>query len=165
MHGLLKNWPMSWRHKNTKPKLVSGFTLVETLVVVGLMVLLLATGLFLGVDTFKNYTRRSERDVLVSVLTKARSRAMNNMYQTPHGVCRDSSSNYVIFRGSTYIGGASTNEEIPGNSAVTISGLPLCSSGGVLFSQLAGTTTDLTITITQDSRTSTIEVNEEGRIN
>lgn len=140
-----------------------GFTLLEILIVMAIAMLLLALGLPVGVDTYKSYVRRNERDVIVSVLARARSRSINNMYELPHGVCFDGKS-YVLFRGS-YISGASTNESVNANTNIPVSGLPSCSSGAIVFSQLSGTTTGATISVIQDGITSTIEISQAGRLN
>ncbi len=152
-----------------------GFTLIEIIVVIAVFTIVLGLGLFMTMDSYKGYSFRSERDVVVSVLGQARSRAVNNMYQTRWGVCYDNvGKNYVLFRGSTYTAGAATNEPIPANQAVTLSGFPLCSSASwVVFEQLTGAlvpalvphTQELAITITQDTRSSVVSINNEGRIN
>ena len=58
-----------------------GFSLIEIVVVMAIVALLFSIGAIVGVDTYKNYTFRSEQGVLVSVLEKARSRSMSNIYQ------------------------------------------------------------------------------------
>ena len=139
-----------------------GFTLIEIVVVIAIFSMIAVLGLFMTLDTFRGTQYRSERDTVVAVLEKARSRAMANINQTAWGVYYDSTSHsYIIFRGTTYDSGASTNEAVPGNAAVTITGL---SSSGVVFSQLTGNTTATTVTVTQDARTSSITINNEGTI-
>lgn len=125
---------------------------------------LLFLGLVMGFDTLKNYARRSEREVVVTVLTKARSRAMNNIGQSPHGVCLDA-SDYVIFRGTQYRAGVSPQEKIPGNLRSSPFGLPACDSGAIIFSQLAGTTSPAIVRITEGGIVSVVEINAQGRIN
>ncbi|MBT9168081.1 MAG: hypothetical protein DDT19_01426 [Syntrophomonadaceae bacterium] len=139
-----------------------GFTFFEILVVTGLFSVLIALGLFMSMETFRGSIYRSEQATVVSVLQKARSRAMANIDQSPWGVYYDPIANaYFIFRGGSYTPGA-TNEKIPGNAAVTVTGLFL---PGVVFSQLSGTTTATTTAVVQDGRTSTISINYEGAIN
>jgi len=128
---------------------------MEIIIVIAMFGALLALGLFMSMDAYRGFSFRSEEDTVVSLLQKARSRAMNNMNQTPWGVCwRDDS--YVIFQGRV----CTTGETIPASPAATTTGLLI----GIVFSQLSGTTTATTITVLQDSRSSTISTNNEGTI-
>lgn len=133
--------------------------MIEIIVVIGILVAIMSLGLFVSMDLFRGYNARSERDVVVSLLERARSRSMNNMHHTRWGVCL-SGSNYILFRGSTCSAGVATNEQTPASPSATVTGL----STGVVFSQLGGTTTAATITIAQSGRTSTITINNEGAI-
>jgi prepilin-type N-terminal cleavage/methylation domain-containing protein len=133
----------------------SGFTLIEIIIVIAIFGALLALGLFMSMDAYRGFSFRSERSTIVSLLQKARSRAMNNSNQTPWGVCYQS-GNYVIFQGLA----CTTGETIPAGPAATTTGL----LAGVVFSQLSGTTTAATITVLQDGRSSTISTNNEGTI-
>jgi prepilin-type N-terminal cleavage/methylation domain-containing protein len=155
---------------HAKKQSKNGFTLIEILVVVGIIGLILSMGLITSFDSYRGYTFRSERAVLVSTLEKARSRAMANMFETVHGVCYIA-PNYIIFRGPDCIPGSSTNEIISGNSAVSVAGLS--DTDTVVFEQLSGNlipelpfpTDEIQITVTQDNRTSIIKINNEGTIN
>ena len=137
----------------------AGLTLIEVLVVMGIVVLLIGLGLLVSMDAFRGYIYRSERLVLVSVLEKARSRAMNNINQTCWGARYDG-DNYVIFKTlpdcATEAPGGDT---VPANPNATITGFT-----GVVFSQLRGATTGATITLTENGRAETITVNAEGAI-
>lgn len=140
---------------------------MEVLVVLAIFIGLLALGLFMSLETFRGTIFRSERSTIVSLLSRARSRAMSNYFGVPWGLCYDSASpQYVLFR-SAYVAGASTNETIPATPSVSIISLPAkfaCSSGGVIFTQLSGTTTPVDIGIRQNARISTTTVNAEGAI-
>lgn len=148
-----------------------GFTFIEVMVVVAIISILFAVGLLMGMDAYHGYARRSERDTLVSVFQRARSRALANVNQHQWGVCLDTnvptSPNYVIFSGPSYAS-AFSKDIIPANPSVTInlSGAPsfACTSGGIIFAQLTGDTTSATITMQQGAITSTISTNQEGAI-
>ena len=119
-----------------------GFTLIEILVVVAIFTILASLGLFMTMDAYRATSSRSERDIVVSLLEQARSRAMNNYEGTTWGVCY-LAPNYEIFSGNDCAAGSSR----------------------IIFSQLAGTTTAIDIPITQNGRTDIISINHEGTIN
>ncbi len=136
---------------------------------------LLGAGLFVTMDAYRGYTFRSEREVLVNVLERARNSALYNIDQTAWGVCYDDAApQYVLFRGASYVAGAATNEGVPAQKVVSMHGLPLCSSGSAIeFSQLTGSlsppvvpaTSEFVITIVENNRSGDISINNEGRIN
>lgn len=134
------------------------FTLIEIVVVLAIFSVLILSGLFMSMDTLRGTLHRSERDVVVSLLQKARSRALANMNQSPWGVCYIEPA-YVIFRGTACTAGLATNEPVPASPA----NLGTFSSP-IVFSQLSATTTAGTVTLIQDGRTSVITVNREGTI-
>ena len=145
-----------------------GFTLIEILIVIGLFTFIFALGLFMSMDVYRGYTHRSERDVLVSVLTRARSRALANIHQQRWGVCYDNNiSQYVIFSGANYVS-ALSKETVLANPGVTFSTSSastfFCSAGGIIFTQLTGTTTGMSVGMTQGAFTSTTSTNVEGVI-
>lgn len=136
-----------------------GFTLVEIIIVLGILFLMAGFGLFMSMDFYRSYAFRYEENLAVSLLQKARSRAMANVNQTAHGV-HFGVSDYTLFEGSTYDAGASTNQNIPINSGIATSGLV-----NVVFNQLKGdSTTTGDIIISGQSQTASISINTEGAI-
>ncbi len=134
------------------------FTLIEIVVVLAIFSVLILSGLFMSMDTLRGTLHRSERDVVVSLLQKARSRALANMHQSPWGVCYIEPS-YIVFRGTLCAPELPTNEPVPASSAN-----PGVFSSPIVFSQLSATTTGGTVTLVQDGRTSVVTVNAEGAI-
>jgi Tfp pilus assembly protein FimT len=141
--------------------LARAFTLIELLIVIGLTTALFALGAVINFDGYRASLSRSERDTVLALLTRARSNAMANTYQTPWGVCYIA-PNYIIFRGVTCSAGAATNEPTGASADVTVTGLSAASP--IVFTQLSGTTTGGTVTITQQGRTYNLTINYEGGI-
>ena len=137
-----------------------GFTLTEVLVVLGIFSLVAGLGLFMSMDAYRGYIHREERATIVGILQKARSRSMSNIHQTSWGVCFIA-PNYVIFRGSVCAQNISTNEIIPASPSTVTAGL---SAPGIVFSQIAGTTSPTSILVSQNGGTTTIDINEEGAV-
>ena len=137
-----------------------GFSLIEILVVIALLSVIAGLGLFMSMDSLRGYMSRSESDVVVSLLQRARSRAVSNIGQASWGVCFIA-PNYIIHKGSVCTAGLSTNEVVRSGSGASVSGL---AAPGVTFSALGGTTTAATITVVQSGRTAVITLNNEGRI-
>ncbi len=143
-----------------------GLTLIEILVVVGILGLILAMTTGVNVDLFRGDLFRSEQSTVISLLEKARSRSMSNMYDTTHGVCY-SSGNYILFRGSTCSPSASTSEKFPANVEISTASNFASAFPTIVFNRLAGTTTSgslITIAITDGVKSANIEINNEGTI-
>ena len=142
---------------NSSPK---GFTLIEVLVVVTISSMLLVMGLFASFDFYRNYLLSTERDIALGAIEKARSRALSNMFESSFGVHIENSQ-YVIFRGSTYIVGAGTNEMIPGNTSISKSPAPY----NIVFAELTGLPdTAGVLTLSDNVISKIISINNEGRI-
>jgi prepilin-type N-terminal cleavage/methylation domain-containing protein len=118
-----------------------GFTLIEILVVIGIIVLLFAAGSFVNIRNINSELLRTERATLVSVLEKARGRAMNNIDAKEHGVHIDPAADeYVLFEvlvGSAYDPADPGNEEIGRNKNVDVD-LSDIGTGDIIFHQLSG---------------------------
>jgi prepilin-type N-terminal cleavage/methylation domain-containing protein len=139
----------------------SGFSLLEILVVLGMFVLISGFALVISIDSFRSHNFGSEQELVVGLLQKARSQAMDNIDQTPHGV-HFTSSNYSIFEGPTYTSGI----DFPVGSGITPSG-----ATDVVFAQLsgqvAGANPPLKIVLKDNTtgKTFNIFINNEGQIN
>jgi len=146
-----------------------GFTLIEILVTLALMSLLLALGLLLSMDVYRGTRFRSSRDVLVTALSVARSRALANLNQRPHGVCY-LAPDFVLFEGSTYSPVSPANQLVPGTAATVLisSGdfFSCVTGSGIVFSQLSGTTSNTgVLTLRSDGHTDeSVQVTSFGTI-
>ncbi|MDP3741155.1 MAG: prepilin-type N-terminal cleavage/methylation domain-containing protein [bacterium] len=155
----MKSPKTSIHRQNSKFKIQNsklGFTLIEVIIGMGILATIAAFGLFISMDVYRGNSFHTERNIIISILQKARSRAVNNINQISHGVCFQS-GNYVIFEGPTCPG---TNPEtFPRGSSVS-STWP----SEIVFDQLTGNTIGGSITITDGARTSIVTINNEGRI-
>ncbi|MGE5297785.1 MAG: Tfp pilus assembly protein FimT/FimU [Acidobacteriaceae bacterium] len=137
----------------------SGFTIIEILVVMAIIAVIASFGMILSQDFFRSYTFRSETSALVSVLSKARTQAISNINQQPHGV-RVEPGQYIIFQGSTFDPSDPNNFAVKTQPAVTNNG-----PATIIFSQVSGdVATPTTIILTGDGHTAAVKVNSAGRI-
>ena len=121
--------------------------------------------LFVSQETYRGSNFRSDRDLLVATLQRARAQAMNNIcFGTctdgkPHGVHIESDK-YIVFQGSTYDSSDSNNATF--QSTITTAKTP--STLDIVFSQLSGTTTAIAVTLVGGGHTSVISIGSEGQI-
>ena len=145
----------------------AGFTLIEVLVVIGLLTVIFGSSLFFDVNTFRGDAFRAERANLVTALETARADALNNINQSKHGVAINPSgtAGYVIFEGENYATSRLiTRVTIP--AAYKIS-LASTSPSEVVFSQLSGDTGwsgELILVDNERQATTSIVINYEGKI-
>ena len=158
---------------NVKSKSL-GFTLVEILITIVILVVIFSFGLFISFDFYRSYASHSEKNIIVSVLQKARNQSLSNINQTRHGVYFSDPLTYTIFecpsltpQCTSYTADPSTDVTINPSYGVSVTGTPF----EVVFDQLNGScvttnclTTPLSITINADGKTQVITVNSEGRI-
>jgi prepilin-type N-terminal cleavage/methylation domain-containing protein len=153
-----------------------GFTLIEVLVVMSLMVIVAGFGLIVSMESYRGDSFRTERDTLVATLQQARTQALDNMCfgascagGKPHGV-HLSLHQYVVFQGDSY---ATRDAALDTVTDAQYFGLATTSPSltDIVFSQLAGTTTPNPIGVTTISlvdttgqHTSVITINPEGQI-
>lgn len=146
----------------------AGFTLIEILTVMTMLSLIAGLALVMNIDDLRSYLFRDERNVLVTVLQKARSQAVNNICLGAsctdgqmHGVHIEPGS-YVVFQGATYNAAAATNQAFEANTAMSITP----TTADVVFAQLSGRVAADWNAVVQDQfgHSTTVHVNTEGRI-
>ncbi len=162
-----------------------GFTLVEILIAIAILAVILSLGLFISFDFYRKYAFSSEKNIILSVLQKARSQSMNNIDEKQHGVhfFLDTGNNntltYTVFECSSpcteYPGSNNSDFSVAASykSSMSTPNLPF----DVIFNQLNGDCVVSTganpfncdpvnqqIILNDGSKTYNITVNSEGRI-
>lgn len=133
----------------------AGFTLLELLIVIGLISFLAVMGLLLSMDSYRSYSFNYEERLLISILQRARSQAMANLDQDQHCAWVQG-SNYVISKGSACTGG----DVFQRAAAIDVNW-----TAPLVFNQLDGSVTvPMTITLTGQGKTANITINNEGQI-
>jgi len=136
------------RRQGTTANLVSGFTLVEFLIILGIMGVLSAI-LAVNISSFTSQqVLDKEAGIVVSILANTRSKALASEGSSAYGVNFDSST-VTIFKGTNYDPDDVDNVDIEVNRAVTVSVALTGGGSAVVFEKLKGTTAqDGTITLT-----------------
>ncbi|HUO56446.1 MAG TPA: hypothetical protein VMU27_03370 [Candidatus Paceibacterota bacterium] len=147
---------------------IRGFTLIEAIVVTGLLALIGACTASVNLSTYEHASVQKERQSLVEALEHARAEALERICEGEecvsgalHGVSiqRD---RYVIFQGSSYASrDVGADEIIEANPAFSHTGL-----SEVIFASSTGeTNTSGAITITDTTgHTSAVTMGREGQI-
>jgi prepilin-type N-terminal cleavage/methylation domain-containing protein len=143
-----------------------GFTMIEVLIVIGLISVLAGMGLMFSFDSYRGYLARSEQTQVVQMLAKSRNRAVNNFDQDQHGL-KITDESVVMFSGNIYDEDDTANEDFPRNDAVVYEG-----ATEIVFDQLSGNleacdvppSEDCEIRMTYGGITRKVTVNEFGGI-
>lgn len=137
-----------------------GFTLVEVLLVLSIIILLITLTIPLGIRFYSTRQLDVSENGIVQTLRRAQIKAMSMERDSAFGVYI-TSEEYVLFKGDSYIARDISYDEIfdlPDNLSIT--GL-----SEIVFSKLKGTPSDTgTITLFLDNRTESININEMGMI-
>lgn len=116
-----------------------GFTVIEIIVVLALGALL--TG-FVALSFSKvneHEALNTNADLVVSILNEARSMTLSSVGDTSYGVHFDAEQ-VVLFRGTTYSAGASTNVPTTLNPQVAMRNISFGGGSNVIFKRLTGAT-------------------------
>ena len=133
----------------------------------GMFVIFSALGLVISMETYYGSNFRVDRDLLITLLQRARAQAINNICDgvcdngVPHGVFIDDvRSRYVLFQGGAYEPSEPMNSVFEADPSIYRSGVRT-----VVFSQLTGTTSEaVTIRLKSRDKSSDISISPTGRI-
>jgi prepilin-type N-terminal cleavage/methylation domain-containing protein len=111
-----------------------GFTIIEVLIVIGLLGVIAGMGLTIDLNFYTREIRSSEHITLISLLHRARSNAMNNVSYSDHGIHIENHT-YTIFSEMPYDSSNLSNQIINANPNFIITGL-----NEVIFEKMSGNT-------------------------
>lgn len=144
-----------------------GFSIIEIMIVLGIFSLIMGTGLFISTNSFENHYFISEEKLTASLLRAARSRALNNFNQSPHGLLI-SNNEFILFEGNNFNPENNDNENFPRNKSVEITSDFENENDEtiVVFENLTGRASpdEGSIFLKNKTSSSTIRIFYEGRI-
>jgi len=138
-----------------------GLTLLEILLVVGIVAILVSLTLPLGLDFYRSQQLETQSQGVIQALRRAQLKAISVESDSSFGVYL-TDDNYTLFKGSSYLTrDADFDEVFDLPMIITVSGLQ-----EIVFSKLEGKP-NITgnIILSGDSDSRTININEMGRIN
>ncbi|UMX47483.1 MAG: hypothetical protein L7H18_03460 [Candidatus Nealsonbacteria bacterium DGGOD1a] len=148
-----------------------GLTMIEVCLAMGLLAIIGSLGLFMSSEILRGGSFHSDRDMVVGVLRRARSLAVNNVCSgagcadgKSHGVHFDPAKReIVIFQGGGYSASDPANETILFDNKTVY--IDASSSVDIIFDRISGNSTATTIILKDGAgHISAVETNSEGRI-
>lgn len=145
----------------------NGFTLIEILIAIGIILIITVVTLFSLSTLNKQVSLESASQNILSTLRLARSQTLASKSQSAYGVHFETTK-YVLFTGTSYTDGAAGNKEyLLGDSE--ISSISLNGAGGeVVFARIRGSTTQygsVVVRLTSDTNKSkTINIDSSGQV-
>jgi len=140
----------------------TGFTLVEVLIVIVLVVIIAKFALTVSFDTYRASSYHADRAYLIAALQHARALSVNDVCEgaactsgAPHGVSIQT-DRYIVFQGSSYAARDPSFDEVIGvNPAIDRTGLDevvfipgsgdVSIPGDIALTDLSGRTSTVTI--------------------
>ncbi|OGG43916.1 hypothetical protein A3G50_02805 [Candidatus Jorgensenbacteria bacterium RIFCSPLOWO2_12_FULL_42_11] len=137
-----------------------GFTILELMLVVGMLIVIFSLGFPIAFDFYKNYQLRAEGDKFISLLETTRNSSMINLNQLPHGIYRDN-DNFVIFEGNSFAArNQSQDQNFPRAKTISVAG-----PNEIIFNSLSGQADSSAFVFNNGIKSFNIYVNQEGQIN
>lgn len=136
-----------------------GFTLLELLIVIALVIILVALTFPIGLNFYGNQAMDETSSNIISALRKAQSQSIFQNNDSSFGV-KFLSDSYVLFQGGSYGGRIQSEDEIFSlPKGVSVSG-----ADEIVFSKLSGITAPRVLVISSRSYNQGISVNDYGKI-
>lgn len=139
----------------------AGFTTIEILAALAVLLVIFMAGIFWSVSAYQKENLVAERNVLISLIMRARAESLASTRNSDHGL-HISSGQYTIFAGSTYASrSAGYDFNYPRTGGLIIGGGP-----DIIFRKLDGYTgATSTISIQNGPSILNVAVGPEGNIN
>ena len=140
MHNFFLKPPTSNLQASPRRFAVQGFSLLETLLVIAI-VLILITIVVSGLSAFRDrQALQFGATDIASFIGKARSQTLSGVGGVPYGI-HTSAQSLTLFSGITYTAGAAGNEVFTLPSSVQLVSITLAGGGSdILFQQVTGKT-------------------------
>ncbi len=146
---------------NIYPQNKKGFTLIEVIVSITILIFILAVGFFLVIDFNRLSGLAEEKNKVISILQRARSKALANINENSHGVYFGQDKIF-LFEGPSF-NQATQKIDFEKNPNIVYSGIT-----EVVFFPLSATTTisgdNLILREKNGTKEAIISINYEGRI-
>jgi prepilin-type N-terminal cleavage/methylation domain-containing protein len=142
-----------------------GFTLVEVVIVIGILGAVVLFASILDFSSFFGSSQRAEVEQVATLLHKARADSMSNIGEAPHGLAifpSDRPDSYVLFAGADYTADPDSHEVFKASYKLEVESAPT----EIVFAPLSAATNNKTITLKDPNRQveSEIHIYEEGTI-
>ncbi|MBY0539273.1 type II secretion system GspH family protein [Patescibacteria group bacterium] len=144
-------------HKASSGNTVRAFSMIEVIVVIGILSVILGTGAVFMTDAIGRSVALNEQNLIATLLMGQRTKALSNINQTSHGL-KVEAAQYTLFEGVSFVAGTN-KRSIAKGAGVTTGG-----DTEFVFGQLSGTSTAAAMAVTDGAKTATISVNTEGRV-
>lgn len=140
-----------------------GITIVELMIVIAIIIILVAVALPKFSEMRNIEVLKSATEDVLSMINKARTQTLSSVDSSEYGV-HFQSDKVIIFKGTNYSAGASTNEELLILTPANISNINLTSGAtNLYFSRLTGNPSRTgTVTISNGSFTRIITISATG---
>ena len=149
------------------PKLVSGFTLLEVLIVLVIIAVLVMIILGTFIEFRKSQAIEKDTELVVQVLNQARNQTLYSKNSSAYGV-HFSTNEITLFTGSTFSAGAIDNDNYILASTETSLTTTLTGGGSdVVFKRLSGETEqDGTVVVSSSgiTKTKTVTIYKTGLV-
>ncbi len=139
-------------------RLQSGFSLVETMLTIGVVVLIAGAMLGVSRSIHARHALRDAQEQVVRTLEDARQRAMTGFGSSNHGVFMESAQ-MTTFEGTAYSGDGA-EQPLPGGVSSNLAGT------AIIFSRLSGKPNAAsTVTLSNGAgETKTVDISADGLI-
>ncbi len=148
-----------------KKGFTGGFTLMELVVGISILIIIMAFAVFSFSGIKNSQALKNSAQDTVSSINKARAESFASVSSSAYGV-HFQSDKVVVFKGTAYSVGNSSNETVNILSPATISSISLSGGGSdVYFNRLTGVPSKTgTVVVTAGTKTKTITISALGGV-